>query len=166
MATIYLIIRSHCHSYRIIGSSLIYLNFFSLKLQTLLFVLYIQLFLEQNSKIKGKLFSSFSWFQCQRVQKTTKIKSISIQDVSIWEHILFFFCQLGGWSDLEFVTKVTSRLVWKKYALGLNFEELTLKKSTFLCNLPYSGKRCCSFSQNNWSLYLNRKNDKLFKIYE
>ena len=79
MATIYLIMRSHCHSYRIIGSSgndckLFYLKFF-LKLQPLFSVLYIQLFWEQNSKIKGKLFSSFSWFQCQRVQRQPRLKA-------------------------------------------------------------------------------------------
>ena len=81
MATIYLIMRSHCHSYRIIGSSgndckLFYLKFF-LKLQTLFSVLYIQLFWEQNSKIKGKLFSSFFLVSMSKSTKTTKIKSIS-----------------------------------------------------------------------------------------
>ena len=136
-----LILRSHCHSYRIIGSSrngwLIYLKFFSFKLQTRLSVLYIQLFLEQNSKIKGKLFSTFSWFQCQRVQKTTKFKSISC----------FFLCQLGG-SDLEFVTKVTILALSMCSGKILKNQR---KRFTFLCNLLFSGWRCCSISQNDWS---------------
>ena len=51
-------------------------------------------------------------------------------------------------TDVEFVTKVTSLALSMRSGKILKNQR---KRLTFLCNLPFSGWRCCSISQNDWS---------------